>query len=102
MDIDIDGPFAKIIVAIITLAAVVLDWPRALAGLAVGYVGRRSGYPRIAIPGGVVAVAGLGELIYPLIGRTAGASWFSFGVGMIAAGATAYGLFRWLMNVNEM
>lgn len=97
MDVDV----TKVIAAVIALAAVVLDWPRALAGLLVGYFGRRTGYPMIAIPAGIVAVAAFGEVIYPLFGRTAAMSWGSFVFGLIAAGATAYGLFRWLATVDE-
>lgn len=94
-----DDVFGKIIAAIVVLSAVVFDWPRALAGLAVGYMGRKSGYPKLAIPLGVLGVAGIGELIYSLIGRTAGMSWSSFTFGAIAAGATAFGLFRVLWGI---
>lgn len=98
MDSDLVG---KIVVALVTIAAVIFDWPRALAGLAVGYAGRRSGYPMIAIPAGVITVAALGELIYSMMGRTAGMSWGSFTLGLIAAGATAYGIHRILFSLYE-
>jgi len=98
MDSDLVG---KIVVALVTIAAVIFDWPRALAGLAAGYAGRRSGYPMIAIPAGVVTVAALGEVIYSAIGRTAGMSWGSFTLGLIAAGATAYGIHRILFSLYE-
>jgi hypothetical protein len=91
----------KVIAIVIILAAVVLDWPRAVAGLIAGYFLRRSEYPRVVIPLGVVGIAALGEAIYPLIGRTTGASWWSFGIGLISAGATAYGLFRTFSKVHD-
>ncbi len=96
-----DDTVAKLIAAVIVLAAVVVDWPRALAGLAVGYFGRRSGYALIVIPVGVLAVALLGEVIYPLIGWTQGASMMSFFTGLVSAGATAYGLFRWFGELTQ-
>ncbi len=96
-----DDTVAKLIAAVIVLVAVVIDWPRALGGLAVGYFGRRSGYAIIAIPLGVFAVAVLGELIYPLIGQTNGASMLSFLTGLVSAGATAYGLFRWFGSLTQ-
>jgi hypothetical protein len=98
MDSDLAG---KIIVALVAIAAVIFDWPRALAGLAVGYAGRRSGYPMIAIPAGVVAVSAIGEVIYSVIGRTSGMGWGSFLFGLIAAGATAYGIHRVLFNLYD-
>lgn len=86
----------KIVAIVFVVAAAIFDWPRTLAGLAVGYAGRRSGYPRLAIPLGVVAVAAAGELIYPLIGRTAEANWGSFAIGLVAAGVAAVGFLRGL------
>lgn len=99
MDSDIA---AKIIVALVTLAAVVFDWPRALAGLAVGYAGRRSAQPRIVTPLGVVGVAAAGEVLYPIVGRTAGMSSGSFVFGLIAAGAAAYGVHRVLFHIADL
>lgn len=97
-----DFDFTKIIVVIVTIAAVILDWPRALAGLVVGFAGRRwTAYPKIAIPLGVLIVAALGEVIYPLIGRTAEANMGSFLFGLLAAGITAYGLLSWIGNIFD-
>lgn len=92
----------KVIVALVAIGAVIFDWPRALAGLAVGYAGRRTNYPKFAIPLGVAAVSAAGEVIYSLTGRTAGMGWGSFVFGLIAAGVTAYGLHRVLLNVYDM
>ena len=70
-----EDTFGKIIGALAVLAAVVFDWPHALAGAIYGFFVRRAtfGYPLLALVAGVVVIAGLGELIYPLIGRTAAA-----------------------------
>ena len=98
-----EDAFGKLFGALLVLLAVVFDWPRALAGLLAGFGVRRMGfgYPMVAIVVAVVAIAGLGELIYPLIGRTDGPSWNSFIIGLVSAGATAYGLFRWFSNMIQ-
>lgn len=98
-----DDAFGKIVAALAIILVVLYDWPRALAGIAAGIAVRWSGMtrPLVAIVAAVVAIAGLGELIYPLIGRTEAASWYSFGVGIVAAGATVYGLFRWLFDLVQ-
>ena len=98
-----EDTFGKIIGALTVLAAVVFDWPHALAGAIYGFFVRRAtfGYPLLALVAGVVVIAGLGELIYPLIGRTAAAIWGSFTLGIISSGATAYGLFRYLFSMFD-
>lgn len=98
-----DDAFGKIVAALAVILVVMYDWPRAIAGIFAGIAIRWSGIsrPLVAIVAAVVAIAALGELIYPLIGRTEGASWNSFGVGIVAAGATAYGLFRWLFDMVQ-
>ncbi|NOT71728.1 MAG: hypothetical protein HOP09_10735 [Hyphomicrobium sp.] len=91
----------KIFGVIAIIAAVVFDWPRAIAGVLLGFFVRRSAfaYPMIVLIAGVVAIAGIGELIYPLIGRTASANWGSFTLGLVSSGATAYGLFRYIFSI---
>lgn len=86
----------KLVVALVMIGAVVFDWPRALGGFVVGYGAQRTASPKLATIAGVVAVSAIGELIYPLIGRTAHMSGGSFVFGLIAAGITAFGLFRLL------
>lgn len=89
----------KLIFVLVAVGAVIFDWPRALAGLVVGYAGQRSSSPKLVTSAGVVAVAALGEVIYALIGRTAGMSGPSFLFGLFVAGITAFGLFRILGTV---
>lgn len=96
-----DDTIGKLVAALVLIAAVIFDWPRALAGLAVGYGARRLGYVWTMIPAGVVLVAAVGEVIYPLIGRSDAMSWGGFTLGIIAAGATAVGLFRMLYDISQ-
>ena len=69
-----DDTIGKLVAALILISAVIFDWPRALAGLAVGYGARRIGYVWTMIPVGVALVAAAGEVIYPIIGRSDGMS----------------------------
>ena len=99
-----DDIIAKILVAIVVIGAVIFDWPRALAGFAIGFAGRRMRYSWIVIAVGVVLVAAAGEVIYAAIGRTSGMSWGTMTWGLIAAGAGAVGFFRmlgWIANDVE-
>ncbi len=95
---------AKAIVAVILIAAVVFDWPRALGGALVGLAAWRVGSPYLTIPLGVLLVSGLGELVYRAAGYADALSWPSFWAGIVAAGAGAIGvsrLSRWIMNDVE-
>ena len=91
MDEDIIG---KIMFGLVVVAAVVFDWPRALAGSVVGFAGRHMRYHWIWIAIGAVLVTAAGELIYSIIGRTPGMAWGSFTTGLIASGAGALGVMR--------
>lgn len=98
-----EDTFGKIIGALAVLAMVIFDWPRAAAGALLGFLVRRSAiaYPIVGIVIGVVVIAALGELIYPLIGRTTAASWSSFTLGLVSSAATAYGLFRYFFSMFD-
>ncbi len=98
MDEDFIG---KIMFGLVVLAAVVFDWPRALAGFVVGFAGRRMRYHWIWIAIGAVLVAAAGELIYSIIGRTPGMDWGSFTWGLIAAGAGALGVMRLFSHMMD-
>lgn len=86
---------------ILLLVAVVFDWPRAIAGLVIGVGARQIGWPKVIIPVGVLLVAAGGEVVYQMIGRGTGPSWQSFGIGVIVAGACAYGLHRVLWRLFD-
>lgn len=79
---------------ILLLVTVVLDWPRAVAGMIIGVGARRIGRPWMLIPIGAVVVAGAGELVYAHFGRGGAPSWQSFSVGLIVAVVCAFGLHR--------
>ncbi len=97
-----DEILPNIIGFIVLLIIVVFDWPRALAGFIIGVGARQIGRPWLIIPVGVVLVAGGGELVYQMIGRGQGhPSWQSFGLGVVVAGACAYGLHRMLWRVFD-
>lgn len=85
---------AKVLVALIVVAAVILDWPRAIAGFILGWTVRLNRWPFWVTILGIVAIAAAGELFYSVIGRSAGVSSFGFLAGCVAAGATAVGLLR--------
>jgi hypothetical protein len=93
---EIDETVFKIIIGIALIIAIFLDWPRALAGALVGFVGRRLKQPWWMVLVGVVLVAALGEFIYAAIGRTSGMSWGTFNYGVLIAGACALGLMRFV------
>lgn len=98
-----DDTFGKIIGALALLAMIVFDWPHAVAGAVFGFLVRRSAvaFPLIVLAVGVVVIAGIGEFIYPLIGRTPGAGWDSFVIGLVTAGASSYGLFRYFFSILD-
>ncbi len=89
----------KILAVVALIVAIVFDWPRALAGALVGLAGRWMRRPWLVIPVGVVAVAGIGELIYGLIGRGGSPSWPSFSSGFLISGICAMGVFAAIRNI---
>lgn len=86
---------------VLVIAAVVYDWPRALAGLIIGVGVRRIGRPWVLIPIGVVLAAAAGEFAYKLVGYAHEPSWKSFGLGVAVAGVCAFGLHRVLWRTFE-
>ena len=87
--------------AVAIVGAVILDWPRALAGVIIGWAGVHVPYATILVPSGVIAVAALGEVFYPSIGRTIEPEWLSFATGVVSAGAAAIATFRVLYRSRE-
>jgi len=101
---DAEDLLSKVVVAVLIIAAVVFDWPRALGGALVGLAAWRVGWPYVTIPVGVAVIAGLGELIYRAMGYADALSWPSFWTGIVAAGVGAIGLARltrWIVNDVE-
>jgi hypothetical protein len=87
--------------AVLLVAAFVLDWPRALAGLAFGAISRYLPYATIFVPIGIIVIAGVGEVLYPLIGRESEPSLGSFGLGLFSVAATASNLYITLRNLKD-
>jgi hypothetical protein len=83
------------------IAAFVLDWPRALVGVIFGLLSRFLPYATIVVPVGVVIIAAVGEFIYPLIGRTTGATFPSFVLGLFSVAATASNLYITIRNLKD-
>lgn len=83
------------------IAAFVLDWPRALAGVIFGLLSRFLPYATIVVPLGVIIIAAVGEFVYPLIGRTTGASFASFALGLFSVAATASNLYITIRNLKD-
>jgi hypothetical protein len=83
------------------VAAFVLDWPRALAGLFLGAIARFLPFGTIVVPLGVVVIAAMGEYVYPIIGRTPHASRGSFLIGLFSVAGTASSLYVSLRNLKD-
>jgi len=83
------------------VAAFVLDWPRALAGVIFGLLSRFLPYATIVVPIGVIVIAAAGEILYPLFDRTSGASLSSFALGLFSVAATASNLYITIRNLKD-
>jgi hypothetical protein len=83
------------------VAAFLVDWPRALAGLAFGAISRYLPYGTIVVPLGIVIIAAAGEFIYVEIGRTSAPSLASFAIGLFSVAATASNLYITIRNFKE-
>ncbi len=89
------------IAAIFAIAAFIIDWPRALAGLVLGGICRFLPYGTIVIPLGVVLVSALAELLYPWFGRTAEPHFSTFILGLFAVAGTACSLYITIRNLKD-
>lgn len=89
------------VAAVLMLAAFILDWPRALAGLAFGAVSRYLPYGTIVVPIGVIVIAAAGEFIYPWLGRTQEPTFSSFLVGLFSVAGTASTLYITIRNLKD-
>jgi hypothetical protein len=76
----------------VTMAAIIIDWPRASVGLAFGVISQYLPYGTIIIAVGSVAIAAVGEFVYPAIGRATEPSLGSFLIGLFAVAGTASSL----------
>ncbi|MBY0562191.1 hypothetical protein [Hyphomicrobium sp.] len=85
----------------IMVGAFILDWPRAVAGLALGIICRYLPYGTIFIPAGVILVSGAAELLYPWFGRTTEPHFWSFFFGLFAVAGTASSLYITIRNLKD-
>jgi hypothetical protein len=90
-----------VLAAALMIGAFIIDWPRALAGLALGAVCRFLPYGTIVVPLGVIIIAAVGDFAYPLIGRTAEPTFGSFVLGLFSVAGTASTLYITLRNLKD-
>ncbi len=93
--------FSVAIAAAFAIAAFIVDWPRAIAGLALGVACRFLPYGTIVLPLGVVLVSALTELLYPFFGRVAEPHFWDFFVGLFAVAGTASSIFVTVRNLKD-
>ena len=90
-----------LLAAVLMISAFVLDWPRALAGLALGAISRFLPYGTVVVPLGAVIIALIGDFAYPMIGRTAEPTLGSFLLGVFSVAGTASTLYITLRNFKD-
>jgi hypothetical protein len=93
--------FSVAIAAVLSLLALMIDWPRALAGLLLGAICRFLPYGTIVVPVGVLLVSALAELLYPVFGRSTEPHFWSFFLGLFAVAGTASSLFITIRNLKD-
>lgn len=69
------------IAGMVTIAAILIDWPRALVGLVFGAISHYLPYGTIVVPVGSAVIAAAAEFVYPIIGRTTEPNLNSFIIG---------------------
>lgn len=98
---DLDDLPAALILIVVTIGALIYDWPRALAGLAVGVVTRRTRRRFVNTALGALGVAVAGEAVYRVMGRSGAMTVPSFGIGLFVAAVCAFGVLRFLLRLSE-
>jgi hypothetical protein len=99
--IEMQFEFSVAIAAAFMVAAFIVDWPRALAGLALGVICRYLPYGTIVVPAGIVLVSAAAELLYPWFGRTAEPHFWNFVIGLFAVAGTASSLYITMRNLKD-
>ena len=85
----------------VTTTSIVIDWPRALVGLALGAISQYLPYCTFVIPVGSAIIAAVGEVLYLAIGRTAAHSLGSFLIGVFSVFGTATSLHVTIRNLKD-
>ncbi len=89
------------IAAAVMIVAFIVDWPRALAGLALGAVARYLPYGTIVFPLGVSVIAAGGEFIYPMIDHSSEPGFTTFLIGLLSVAGTASTLYVTIRNLKD-
>lgn len=89
------------IAVVVTIAAILIDWPNALAGLVFGAISHYLPYGTIVVPVGSAIIAAAAEFVYPIIGRTAEPSLGSFIIGFFSVAATASSIHVTMRNLTD-
>jgi hypothetical protein len=89
------------IAALLMLAAFIIDWPRAVAGLVFGSICRFLPYGTILVPVGVVIISALFESFYTWIGHTPEPHLWKFLLGIFPVAGTASTLFITIRNLKD-
>jgi hypothetical protein len=89
------------IAALVAIAAILIDWPRALAGLAFGAIGHYLPYGTIVVPMGSAIIAAVLEFLYPIVGRTQEPSLRSLVIGFFVVAGTASSLHVVMRNLEN-
>ena len=85
----------------VTATSIVIDWPRALAGLVFGAISQYLPYCTFVIPVGSVIIATVGDVLYLAIGRTAAHSLGSLVIGVFSVFGTATSLHVTIRNLKD-
>lgn len=80
---------ALTIASAVVIAAIIIDWPRALAGLAFGLLSHHLPYCTIIIALGSSVISAIGEFVYLAIGRETEPTLASFLIGLFAVAGSA-------------
>lgn len=96
-----DFEFWAVVAFVFMVAATIVDWPRALAGLIWGLISRYIPYGTLVVPAGIIAISAAAEFIYPEVGRTAQPTWTSFFLGIFSVAGTASSIYITLRNLKD-
>jgi hypothetical protein len=82
--------FSKLIALIAVIVMLFFDWPRAIAGAVLGLVALNFGRPWIVLPIGILAIAGIGEVLYAATGFREAMTSEGLMLGVVTSAITAF------------
>ncbi len=89
------------VAAMAMIVAFIIDWPRALIGLALGIVCRFLPYGTIVVPLGAVVASALAELLYAWFDHVSEPHFWNFFIGIFAVAGTAASLYITTRNLKD-